>query len=136
VAKLNVVVNTNAPDTVEFRSIRKFSDGSGFSCVLKVASRGFAAERDFYFDQAGLERLVSGVSAMNRDLRGCAEIRTPYEDDKLSLELLPNGSVIVSGELHEHSDLPQKLQFSFKTDQTCLESLVRDLGSVLEMPST
>ena len=132
---MNVVLQTNAPETLELRSLRRFSDDSGFVCRLIVHSGYFSAEHDFYFGRPGLQAFITNLTAMDRDLKGKAELRTPYEDDRVIFEVTPLGSVLVSGELHEYSAHPQSLTFSFTTDQTCLGGFVRQLASALEMPA-
>ena len=84
-------------------------------------------DRPFFFDEAGLIDFLSALDSMDRTLAGFAELRTPYEDDFILLDLGPRGSVFVSGESHEYSDLGQLLRFGFTTDQTALGPFVRDL---------
>ena len=133
--EMNVVLDTNAPEVLELRSLRRFRDDSGFVCRLAVRSRAFSAEHDFYFDRPGLQAFVKNLTAMDHDLTGRAELRTPYEDDRIALEVVPTGSVLVSGELFEHSEHSQKLVFSFRTDQTCLGAFARQLSLALDMPA-
>jgi hypothetical protein len=64
---------------------------------------------------------------MDRTLAGSAELRTPYEDDFIRLELGPRGSVSITGESRECSELDQRLCFGFTTDQTALGPFARDL---------
>ena len=104
-------------------------------CRLTVRSRAFSAEQDFYFDRSGVEAFVASLTVMDNDLKGKAELRTPYEDDRINFEVTSTGSVFVSGALHEHSEHSQRLQFAFRTDQTCLSSFVQQFTHVLNMLS-
>jgi hypothetical protein len=117
VANLDVVLYTNAAELLDLRSLVRFSDGSGFVSKLAVHCRGFSAEHDFFFDRTGLKAFVAALTSMDRTLGGKAELRTPYEDNRISFEVTATGSVLVSGELHEYSEFPQRFAFSFRTDQ-------------------
>ena len=132
---MDVVLVTNAPEKLVLSSIRRFNDESGFVCRLGVDSRGFSVARNFYFDRAGLETFLAGLSEMDRVLSGRAELRTPYEDDRITFEALRTGAIVVAGEIHDHSEFAQHLAFSFRTDQTCLKPFLRQLAEVLSMPA-
>jgi hypothetical protein len=132
---MDVALHTNAPELLELRSIMRFSDNSGFVCKLAVHSRGFSAKHDFYFDQRGLRAFVDDLANMDRTLAGTAELRTPYEDNRISFEVMPTGAVRVSGELHEYTVDHQSFAFQFKTDQTCLKSFAQQLSIALALPA-
>lgn len=127
-AAMDVVLRTQTPDLLlALRDITGFADGSGYVAKLQVRSGGFVLDRPFYFDEAGLADFLSAVDAMDRTLAGSAELRTPGEEDFLRLELGPRGSVSVTGESWEYSELGQRLRFGFTTDQTALRPFFRDL---------
>lgn len=114
----------------EFRNIEKYSDGSGFGTILYVKSGGFTAEHPFFFEQHQLSDFISNLEQMNRTLKGKVILKAGYEDDYISFELDSQGHVVVFGELQECSQLPQKLRFSFLTDQTCLAPLLNNLKNL------
>jgi hypothetical protein len=115
---------------LQLSNVEKFSDGSGYRCDLAVHSGGFACERPFYFDDAFLENAVASLRRMVAGSPTEAIIKGRYEDDFLRFEMNRLGHVFVSGELHEHSELAQSLAFAFRTDQTVLAPLVRDLAAI------
>src|SRR4051794_14092142 len=111
---MDVVLLTPTTDLVlALRDITRFADGSGYVAKLQVRSGGFMLDRSFYFDEVGLVDFLSAIDSMDRTLAGSAELRTPYEDDFIRLELGPRGSVSVTGESREYSDLDQRLRFGF-----------------------
>jgi hypothetical protein len=108
-------------------SIERFGDGSGYRCNLFVRSRGFSCERPFYFDDSHFPDAIKALRAMHAGRPGEALIKGAWEDDYLKFVSNDMGHVFVSGELFEHADPPQSLKFSFRTDQTVLGPLLRDL---------
>ena len=125
---MDVILQTHTTDPMlALRDITRFADGSGYVGKLQVRSGGFMLDRPFYFDEASFIDFLSAIDAMDRTLAGSAELRTPYEDDFIRLELSPLGSVSVTGESREYSNLDQRLRFGFTTDQTTLGPFARDL---------
>jgi hypothetical protein len=131
-APMDVVLQTNTTDPMlGLLDITRFDDGSGYVAKLRVSSRGFMVDRPFYIDESGLVDFVKAIGAMDRTLTEAAELRAPYEDDFIRLELRLRGSVAVTGEVRECSDWEQRLRFGFDTDQTVLGPFARDLQAVL-----
>lgn len=125
---MDVVLQTHTTDPMlALRDITRFAGASSYVARLQVRSGGFMLDRPFYFDEVGLVDFLSAVDSMDRTLTGSAELRTPYEGDFIHLELGPRGSVSVTGESREYSDLEQRLRFGFATDQTALMPFARDL---------
>ena len=62
---------------------------------------------------------------------GEALIKGQWEEDYIKFVLNDLGHLFVSGELHEHSDMAQSLKFEFRTDQTVLGPLIRDLSPLV-----
>lgn len=114
--------------TLRFNSLEKFADGSGYRCTLIVVSRGFACERPFYFDDSHFPDAIKALKAMDAGRAGEAIIKGQWEEDYIKFALNDLGHVFVSGELYEHSDMAQSFKFEFRTDQTVLGPLIRDLG--------
>jgi hypothetical protein len=116
---------------LRLQDIEKYTDGSGFSCVLVVRSRGFACERRFDFDFQSLRGFIDGLEAMDRGRPGEVTLKGPWETDELRVEMLRNGSVMISGEVTEHSELAQLLRFALRTDQTVLRPFIDELRALL-----
>lgn len=117
--------------TLRFTSLEKFADDSGYRCTLFVRSGGFACERPFYFDDSHFPDAIMALKAMDRGQPGEALIKGRWEDDYVKFVSNDLGHVFVSGELYEHSDMSQSLTFGFRTDQTVLGPLVRDLSPLV-----
>ena len=128
---MDIVLQTHTSDpSLALLDITR-SAGFGYVARLQVRSRGFMLDRAFYFDETGLVDFLAAVNSMDRTLVGFAELRHPYKDDFLRLELSPGGSISVTGESREHSDLDQMLRFGFVTDQTVLGPFSRALRAAL-----
>jgi hypothetical protein len=112
---------------VRFSQVEKFRDGHGYGCDLTVVSGGFSCRRPFYFDDVSLAETLPSLRSMATSLEGKCTIRGQYEADYVQLEVDGLGHVLVSGELIEHSELRQHLKFAFRTDQTVLLPLAREL---------
>lgn len=125
----NFELKTNDSEKgIWFSGVEKFNDGSGLHCTLVVASNGFLCKRSFFFDfasdiLASLEKMVLGKPCK-------AKLKGQWEEDYLEFELNEMGHLFVRGKIFEHSAEAQQLQFSFRTDQTVLPSLLSYLGSL------
>jgi hypothetical protein len=134
---MDVVLQTHTTDPMlGLLDVTRFVDGSGYVATLRVCSRGFMLLRPFYFNEGGLFDFVGALGSMDRTLAGVAELRTPYEDDFIRLEVGSHGWVAVTGEVREYGGFDQRLRFGFDTDQTVLRPLVRDLEAVLGLSAS
>jgi hypothetical protein len=132
------------PDTIELRTncsahvlrlarIEKSKDG-GYACDLTVVPGGFSCDRQFGFDEDFLNDALEKLKEMSSGRPETAKLRYRYETDELQFRSNDMGHVFVSGDLVEHSDLPQRLHFEFRTDQTVLGPLIRDLQALKDRP--
>lgn len=101
--------------------------GHDYVAVLSVRSGDFSCERRFWFDSTYLDRAIKSLRRMDAANPGEAIIKQEYEPDFVMFKSDRSGHVTVSGEMSEHSELPQSLRFCFRTDQTVLGPLIRDL---------
>lgn len=128
-----IELRTNDPAAVvRLSHVEKFSDGSGYRCELTVVSGDFSCRRPFYFDEAILSAAVRELESMATGKPGTAFIKAEWEEDFLRFQSNDMGHVWVSGEIFEHAELTQRLKFAFRTDQTVLLPLVRDLRVLQE----
>jgi hypothetical protein len=132
---MDVVLQTNTADLyLGLLGVRRFADGSGFSCELVVRSHGFAGGVEFCPEVARLKEFAAAVAQMDRTLSGTARLHPDYEDGYIELEVTRTGAVIVRGELVDYREAgTHRLQFAFRTDQTCLRPLATDLVACLNM---
>ena len=129
---LEIRLQTNDDTKVlRFVELEKFDDGSGYRCRVIASSGGFSCDRPFYFDDSSLPTAVARLQHMEAGQVTDAIIKGEREPDHVGFHRNALGHVIVSGELYEQSELPQSIKFCFKTDQTILAALVRDLRMLL-----
>ncbi len=120
-------------DDKKYLELRDISHSKlNYECTLIVNSNGFAVERKFWFGEFYLENFVKNIKSMNLTLEGEAILREEFEDDFIKLSCDKHGHVYVNGLVVEHSELPQSLEFNFKTDQTCLKALISDIENLTE----
>jgi hypothetical protein len=112
---------------VRLSQIEKYRDGSGYQCELTVFSAGFSCKRPFYFDDVALSVAVPELQKMATGTPGNVILKGQWEEDFLQLRSNAMGHVWVSGEIIEHSEFDQRLKFAFRTDQTILGPLEREL---------
>ena len=72
---------------------------------------------------------------MNSSFSGVADLKAEYEDQVITVGCNQLGKVVVTGELIEHSMLSQSLEFGFETDQTIINSLIKQFKGLLESHS-
>lgn len=124
-------LQTNDPaKVVRLSRIKRYSDGSGYSCELTIVSGGFSCRRPFVFDDAALSAAVPQLQKMATAAPGTAIIKGQWEQDFLQIESNALSHVTVSGEVFEHSEFDQRLKFAFQTDETILAPLVEDLQTL------
>ena len=123
-----IELKTNDADkVVRLSTVEKYPDGSGYRCELFVLSTGFSCDRPFYFDDVALSFAAPELQKMAAGTPGKVIIKGEYEEDFLEIRSNVKGHVWVSGEICEHSESDQRLKFRFRTDQTILLPLARDL---------
>jgi hypothetical protein len=118
--------------TLRLQDLEKYADGSGYSCILVIRSRGFGCERRFDFDDRFLPAFILGMEGMDRGQPGHAILKGTWNADELRIEMYPNGRVIVSGNVTEHSEVPQQLHFALRTDQTVLRPFIREFRALAQ----
>jgi hypothetical protein len=128
------LVTNQTEETLSLSSVERYSDGSGFGTLLQVRSRGFEASAPFYFEPYALRQFLNDLIAMDQSLAGSAKLKPLYEDPFIELTLTRRGSVVVRGEVFEHSEHSQHLKFEFETDQTVLKPLIEAVRACLVMP--
>ena len=127
---MDISLQTNSGDRrLEFRDVRK-SGKEDYSCLLVLESRGFSANRSFYFDDYQLVRFLEDLVVMQRDVKGEALLRHSFEEDRILFKVSTLGHVVVSGFLVEQSDSRQELHFCFETDQTVLGPLLENFRAL------
>lgn len=122
----------DAAKLVRLSQVEKFGDGSGYRCDLSVTSGGFSCHRPFYFDDVAVGEAVPALWSMASTLSGKCIIKGQWEEDYLALEVNDAGHVLVSGEIFEHSEFGQRLEFAFRTDQTVLLPFAKELQSLFD----
>lgn len=132
---MDVILRTHNPEQrLDLLRIERFEDNSGFCCELAVRSYGFGGFARFCFEPEPLRIFCQALASMDRSLSGSATLKPLYEEPFIHLEVSRTGAVTVSGEVSLLQDgLPQKLQFGFRTDQTCLRPFATDLEACFHM---
>jgi hypothetical protein len=132
---MDVVLPTNDLDkSLGLYAVNRFADNSGYCAELRVASHGFAAQLQFCVEPARFRDFIEQIEAMNRLLRGEACLKPTYESNQIRLVAGRGGWIIVSGELQTLVDgEDHMIRFAFRTDQTCLSPLARDLRACMEL---
>ena len=129
---MDILLRTNQRDpSLAMRNVQRFADGSGFRVVLDVVSRDFRVRTPLYFEQWPLTQFIDQLVGMDRSLSGSAKLKPLHEDHFIELTLTRTGRVVVHGNVFEHSEHAQHLEFEFETDQTVLKPLIEDLKQCL-----
>ena len=128
---MDAVLRTNSErNSLALRDLKLFSDGSGGTCTLEVRSGGFAATVPFFFDPQPWANFLEKLQSMERNLQGSAKLGLNHEEPFIQMTLGNLGQLDVSGLLVEYTDRTQRLEFSFRTDQTALGGFASDLMEV------
>lgn len=132
---MDVILQTNDPgQSLGLYAVNRFADNSGYCAELRVASHGFAADVQFCFETARLHEFIEQLDRMNQTIKGDACLKPTYESNYIKLVLGRTGAVIVSSEFRSLEDGEDHLiRFGFRTDQTCLSPLLRDLRGCLDL---
>ena len=125
---MDAILNTQSENcALSMREIEIFSDGSGGVCELEVLSSPFSGAITFFFDHPYLNEFVNALESIQETLVGEAKLGQQYEDPYIYFHGNGLGHVLVSGLLCIYGEHSQKLEFSFKTDQTALKQFITGL---------
>ena len=126
------VVNLATNDELKLLTFSNFNGNQRdpHHCDVKIISGRFSFQGGFYFDN--FSEFTSSIENMAEKLVGTAELKEDYKDQSICLEVSSLGHVLVSGVIEEYSSHAKKLNFGFKTDQTCLSSFGKDLRKIIE----
>lgn len=126
---MDIELATNDPQNgVALRGIQPVA-ADAFECELEVHSGGFAARIRFWPERFALERFRDQLREMDRTLAGNALLQPLWEPEYVRMDLERTGAIWVSGEVG--SDAGNHLRFGFRTDQTVLVPLIRDVEAAL-----
>lgn len=126
---MDIELATNDPaHGFALRDIRP-AEADAFACGLEIEAGGFAAHVPFWPERWALRRFLDQLREMDRTLAGDALLQPLWEPEHVRLTLERSGAVWVSGEVGAATG--NHLRFSFRTDQTVLAPLIRDLDRVL-----
>lgn len=128
---MDVVLRTNAADTgLSLRSLEIYRDGCGGGCLLDVQSGPFAAQIRFFFDMGPWNAFLQDLERLNESLSGEARLGLDFEEPFIALRGDGQGHIQVYGLLVEPRAHSQRLEFSFRTDQTALGPFLSELREV------
>lgn len=126
---MDIELATNDPEHgFALHDIRP-SAADSFACVLAVRSDGFAARVPFWPERFVVERFLEQLRTVDRSLAGEALLQPLWETEHVRLQVRRSGVVWVSGEIGSGGS--NHLRFGFRTDQTVLAPLARDVEVVL-----
>lgn len=98
---------------------------------LTVLSDGFSGTSHFCVRRDQLEKMCADLTNMQFTLSGTTILDDNDSDGFVEFEIEPNGRLTVSGQVGgTHED--HYVKFKFQTDQTCIQSFVQDIKSLLE----
>ena len=106
-------------------------EDSTYRCQLRVKSGWIECNRLFFFDRTIAERFLETLKEMNQSFNGVGVLKSEWEDPFIHVACSKLGQIIISGLLIEHSDLPQRVEFTFETDQTILNDLIHSFNALL-----
>jgi hypothetical protein len=93
---------------------------------IKVVSRGFSGYSRFTTDNDKLQSFIHELNSVYESLCGNARLQDLDYGSYIELSLDKKGVLLVQGILYdEHRE--QELRFSFTSDQTALESMVKKM---------
>ena len=101
-----------------------------FTLSIKVKSGEFAGASNFCMPKESVVSIIETLSIMNKDLKGCCEVKDYDSDAYVIVEMDKFGHVALCGQIggsHEE----HFMKFKYETDQTILEKLIRIFKSLL-----
>jgi hypothetical protein len=133
IASMDIILQTNTDNPfLALRAVERFQDGSGYSSQIVVRSDWIAVDYKFYFEEQALKTFIAGLEQLDLTLAGQARLKPMWEEQFLAFDGVGSGQVKVSGDLIEHSEWQQCVQFAFGTDQTCLRPFILSLKEALK----
>ena len=94
-----------------------------FTFNIKVKSGEFTGTSNFCMPKENVISIVEKLSMMNKDLKGCCEVKDYDSDACIIIEMNKFGHAVLYGQIggsHEE----HFMKFKYETDQTMLEKLI------------
>ena len=119
-------------EVIGFPDNTSIEGGYDIICTLIIDSGCYHIEHNRLYSATGaLYRFSNELDTCYTDLFGSAEYHLLYENNlNIKVEMTSGGHAIVTGTFQERPDKNNILQFEFDTDQSCLLSVIQDIGSL------
>ena len=119
-------------EVIGFPDNTSIEGGYDIICTLIIDSGCYHIEHNRLYSATGaLYRFSKELATCYTDLFGSAEYHLLYENNlNIKVEMTSGGHAIVTGTFQERPDKNNILQFQFDTDQSCLLSVIQDIGSL------
>lgn len=119
-------------EVIGFPNYTSIEGGYDITCTLIVDSSWYHIKHDRLFSATGaLYSFSKELNTCYTELLGSAEYHLLYENDlTFKVEMTSGGHAIVTGCLQERPDKQNILHFEFDTVQSCLLSVIQDIGSL------
>ena len=128
----NIISIVSSPiESIQLTNIECFDDGSGWVCKVTINSGELSCSgHDFYFGD--LLQFSQTLELCYKNLKGVAELKTPYEDEFIKLEFNSLVHLFVTGLMCSYNEFDQRMTFGFRTDQSIIPSIIADFKRVLQ----
>lgn len=117
----------NAGDGLTLAGFRRERQG-GAQFDIVVSSHGFKGCVAYALEAEELDSLISDLRRMYESCSGKAEMRLHYEESHVCFELNAIGHLAVYGVLIRAEEPAQRLEFAFRSDQSCLPAFIDKLA--------
>ncbi len=108
------------------------SYGGGYSVKgrIEISVLGFKVDSQHYFTTGELYMFKEKLKLCYQNISGTATLDNTERELELSVSFNKKGTITVSGEFQERPDVNNRLLFEFKTDQTCILPVIKELEAI------
>ena len=111
---------------------KETSYGGGYSAKgrLEISVQGYKVDSQHFFTTGELYKFKEELKPCYQSISGTATLENTECELELSVSFDKKGIVTVSGEFQERPDVNNRLLFEFKTDQTCILPVIKELEAI------
>ncbi len=123
-------IRINIDEVFGFPNETSYGGGYGAKGKIEIKVQGYTVDSYHYFTTGELFLFKEALKTCYKSISGSATLENTERELELSISFDKTGKVQVSGEFQERPDINNRLIFEFRSDQTCIFQVIKDLEAV------
>ena len=107
-----------------------YGGGYGAKGRIEISVQGYKVDSQHFFTTGELFMFKEALKTCYKNLTGSASLDNTERELELTVSFDKTGKALVTGEFQERPDVNNRLSFEFKTDQTCILPVIKELEAI------